>query len=352
MGEAILTGCLLKHNKHLMSKSWIPLSFECSGNAELIQYSNVVNVVRRAVELLNNFVTTGLRFIDDPYWEFSGRRFNLYSYELIDGNGFSAGTLRVASLSTHLLNVSGGLHSRTISMLNDEVRDELYAIGKYSRGKIMDITFNKEVWGEGYSPTQKMIPQLIPYRAEPGGLTLNAPDHIVVRSDEGLKRKLRVDDLLRSSYDLNKELFHCVTRWSVKLGGIKGLRLKEALRMAGLNMSSRWLGFLSVDGYSTVIPAEEALGDKAYLVTYLEGNPLKLEHGYPIRVILPRLFGWKSIKWLAEVIALRNYEDGYWETLSYHERGLVSAEERFKIRNPEIRPEDFITEEARMLKPK
>ncbi len=312
----------------------------------------MINVVREAVELLNNFITTKLRLVDEPYWEFSGRRFNLYSYELVGEGGVNVGTLRVIELSTHLLNVSGGLYSQTISQLKDEAREELHASGKYSEGKVMDITFNKEIWGESYSPTQKMIPQLIPYRAEPGGLTLNALDHIVIRSDEGLESRLSVDDLIRSSYDLDDKLFHCVTGWSVKLGGIKGLRLKEALRMAGSDINDRWLGLLSLDGYSTVIPAEEALNNKAYLVTHLGGNPLKLEHGYPIRVVLPGLFGWKSIKWLAEVIALRNYEDCYWETLSYHERGLVSAEERFKIRNPEVRAEDFITKEARMPKPK
>ena len=352
MGKASLTGCLLRNNKHLMGKSSIPVSFECSGSAELTQYSDMINVVREAVELLNNFITTKLRLVDESYWEFSGRQFNLYSYELVGEGGIDAGMLRVIELSTHLLNVSGGLYLQTISQLKDEIREELHASGKYSEGKVMDITFNKEVWGEGYSPTQKLIPQLITYRAEPGGLTFNALDHIVIRSDGGLKKKLSVDDLIRSSYDLGEELFHCVTGWSAKLNGIKGLRLKEALRMTRLSISEGWLGFLSLDGYSTIIPAEEALKDEAYLVTHLGGEPLKLEHGYPIRVVLPRLFGWKSIKWLAEVISLRNYEDGYWETLSYHERGLVSAEERFKIRNPEIGPEDFITKEARMLKPK
>ena len=97
--------------------------------------------------------------------------------------------------------------------------------------------------------------------------------------------------------------------------------------MTRLSINDGWLGFLSVDGYLTIIPAEEALRDNAYLVTQLDDEPLKLEHDYPIRVILPRMYGWKSIKWLAEVISLSKYVDGYWETLSYHERGLVSAEE-------------------------
>ena len=63
----------------------------------------MLNVVRKAVELLNNFIITKLRFVDEPYCEFSGRRSNLYPYELIGKGDVDAGTLRVVELSTHLL---------------------------------------------------------------------------------------------------------------------------------------------------------------------------------------------------------------------------------------------------------
>ena len=124
--------------------------------------------------------------------------------------------------------------------------------------------------------------------------------------------------------------FHCVTGWSV--GGIKWrlTRLEEILSEQGLR--GEWLIAVSSGGYTASIPLGPYLLDDAYIATGLNGGPLPLEHGGPVRLVIPGLYGWKSVKWLAGLFASNLYLDGYWEARGYHWRGLVVLGERFKDR--------------------
>ncbi len=122
--------------------------------------------------------------------------------------------------------------------------------------------------------------------------------------------------------------FHCVTGWSV--GGIKWrlTRLDEILSSMGLR--GEWLIAVSSGGYTASIPLEPGILGNAYIATGLNGGPLPVEHGGPARLLVPVLYGWKSVKWLAGLFASDFYLDGYWEARGYHWRGLVALHERFK----------------------
>ena len=147
--------------------------------------------------------------------------------------------------------------------------------------------------------------------------------------------------------EIDGEEFHCVTGWSVKLAGLRGVKLKDVINM--FSMNTKWIGFKSVKGYSTIIPFEEALEKQAFIITHLWERPLSKEHGFPVRLFLPKLYGWKSLKQLSTIYLLDKYEDGYWETLGYHERGLVEVEERFKVRNPSFTQNPYKTGRYRPL---
>jgi DMSO/TMAO reductase YedYZ molybdopterin-dependent catalytic subunit len=60
-----------------------------------------------------------------------------------------------------------------------------------------------------------------------------------------------------------------------------------------------------------------------------DGQPLSLEHGGPLRLVVPRLYAWKSAKWVRGVEFLDRDQAGYWEELGYHMRGDPWSEERF-----------------------
>lgn len=124
--------------------------------------------------------------------------------------------------------------------------------------------------------------------------------------------------------------FHCVTGWSVRSTSFSGVPLEAILKLSRPKNTARWLYVESLDGYSTVLPLEEVFGKRALVALEMNGRPLELVHGYPARLVVSHLYGWKSAKWISRIILLANYKDGYWEALGYHPRGRVNLEERFK----------------------
>ncbi len=176
-------------------------------------------------------------------------------------------------------------------------------------------------------PGQKMIRKPVVYSAEGG--PGKGPDRIVIgRYTPGGPEPaytIGVSDLEAGEYRYD---FHCVTGWSV--GGLRwtGVPLLDLLEDAGLRGS--WVVAVSAGGYASVFPFDEDVLDGAIVAVGLEGDPLPGEHGGPARLVIPRLYGWKHVKWLAGVFVGDVYLDGYWEARGYHWRGLVALEERFK----------------------
>jgi DMSO/TMAO reductase YedYZ molybdopterin-dependent catalytic subunit len=124
--------------------------------------------------------------------------------------------------------------------------------------------------------------------------------------------------------------FHCVTKWSIKDAQWEGMLIRDLLDRAGVRPEARWVMFHCEDGYTTPVPIEEAAKDDALLAFKINGKPLSPEQGFPARPFMPRLYGWKSAKWVNRIELIPGYSDGYWEMFGYHERGDVWEEERFK----------------------
>ncbi len=156
------------------------------------------------------------------------------------------------------------------------------------------------------------------------------------------KWRLRITGLVEEEAELSyeelqlmpcKEIvvdFHCVTGWSVK--GVKwsGVPLKHLAGLAGVKDNAKWVLVKGLDGYTTSIPLEDFLHEDSLLALRLNGKPLSIEQGFPARIIIPHLYGWKGVKWVSEIVFTDKYVDGFWEKLGYHPRGNVWLEERFK----------------------
>jgi DMSO/TMAO reductase YedYZ molybdopterin-dependent catalytic subunit len=111
--------------------------------------------------------------------------------------------------------------------------------------------------------------------------------------------------------------FHCVTGWShleLRLGGV---RLLTVAALAGLRPEASHLLLHARDGYSTNLPLEEALKDDVLLVHTARDAPLSVEHGGPLRVVAPELWGYKSAKWLSRIEVTPRNMKGYWERNGY-----------------------------------
>ena len=116
--------------------------------------------------------------------------------------------------------------------------------------------------------------------------------------------------------------FHCVTRWS-RLGNVwEGVATTELARRAGLLPGARYVVLHAWDhGWTTNLPLEDFLADDALLAERHDGEPISLEHGGPVRAIIPRLYAWKSAKWLRAIEFCDVNRPGYWERGGYHNHG-------------------------------
>ncbi len=125
--------------------------------------------------------------------------------------------------------------------------------------------------------------------------------------------------------------FHCVTRWS-RLGNLwEGVATRELIARAGGALpEARYVLVHGYDqGWTTNLPLADFLAEDALVALTHDGEPLPIEHGGPARLIVPRLYAWKSAKWIAGVELLEKDRAGFWERNGYHTRGDPWREERF-----------------------
>lgn len=124
--------------------------------------------------------------------------------------------------------------------------------------------------------------------------------------------------------------FHCVTRWS-RLGNLwEGVSTRELVRLAGgVTPGAHFVLVQGNDrGWTTNLPLEDFLAEDALVAILHDGKPLSLEHGGPARLIVPRLYAWKSAKWISGVQLVEQDRPGFWEANGYHMHGDPWTEER------------------------
>ncbi len=122
---------------------------------------------------------------------------------------------------------------------------------------------------------------------------------------------------------------HCVTRWS-KLDTIwEGVLFKELVKQVKLKPQAKYVMQHSYGGYTTNLPLEELLDDDVLLAYKFAGQPLPPEHGGPMRMLVPKLYFWKSAKWLNGLEFMAEDKPGFWEGYGYHNHGDPWQEERF-----------------------
>jgi DMSO/TMAO reductase YedYZ molybdopterin-dependent catalytic subunit len=93
----------------------------------------------------------------------------------------------------------------------------------------------------------------------------------------------------------------------------RGVRLKDVLNQADLQPSADYIVFKAVDGYDVAIPLERAMLDGTLLAFEMNGEPLPTEHGYPLRAIVPGLYGMMNAKWITSIEAVSGTYQGYWQ---------------------------------------
>jgi DMSO/TMAO reductase YedYZ molybdopterin-dependent catalytic subunit len=122
---------------------------------------------------------------------------------------------------------------------------------------------------------------------------------------------------------------HCVTRWS-KLDTLwEGVPVREVLALARPTSRAAFVLAHAEQGYTANLPLPLLLEDDALLADTYDGRPLEPEHGWPLRLVVPRRYFWKSAKWLRGLEVLAEDRPGFWERYGYHNDADPWREERF-----------------------
>jgi DMSO/TMAO reductase YedYZ molybdopterin-dependent catalytic subunit len=121
---------------------------------------------------------------------------------------------------------------------------------------------------------------------------------------------------------------HCVTRWSRLDNRWAGVRPRDLLAEARPRAEARFVMAHAAPDYTTNLPLDALLADDVLLAVEHDGRPLPPEHGGPVRLVVPRLYFWKSAKWIWGLELLAEDRPGFWEAAGYHMRGDPWREER------------------------
>ena len=122
---------------------------------------------------------------------------------------------------------------------------------------------------------------------------------------------------------------HCVTRWTKLDTTWEGVPIQTILEMAGVRPSATHVVSHAEQGYTANLPLSVLDDDDVLLADTFGGEPLEPEHGYPLRLLVPKRYFWKSSKWIRGLEFLDHDQLGFWERYGYNNDADPWKEERF-----------------------
>ena len=146
-----------------------------------------------------------------------------------------------------------------------------------------------------------------------------------------------VEEPLTLSYDQFLELpttrivtdIHCVTTWS-KLDTIwEGVLFRELINSVQVDPEARFVMVHCEQDFTTNVPLEVLMDDDVLLAHRYDDQPLTPEHGYPLRLVVPKKYFWKSAKWVRGLELMAQDRLGFWEVRGYHNNADPWKEERY-----------------------
>jgi DMSO/TMAO reductase YedYZ molybdopterin-dependent catalytic subunit len=122
--------------------------------------------------------------------------------------------------------------------------------------------------------------------------------------------------------------FHCVTQWSSLDNTWEGVTFPDLMTLAQPKPEAKFVMAHCFGGYTTNLPLEVAM-EEGLLAHKQDGEPLGEGHGWPLRLIIPSRYGWKSAKWLNGIELIAEDAPGFWEQRGYNNDADPWKEERF-----------------------
>jgi DMSO/TMAO reductase YedYZ molybdopterin-dependent catalytic subunit len=151
-----------------------------------------------------------------------------------------------------------------------------------------------------------------------------------------------ISGLVHEDYVLNYEEFksrppvkvfsdiHCVTGWS-KLNNLwEGVSTSTIKDIIKIKPEAKFVIVHCSGGFTTNLSLDDFFEPDVLFALKHDGKPLTHEHGYPVRLVVPRLYFWKSAKWVAGVRFVDKDAPGFWESAGYHNHGDPWKEQRYR----------------------
>ncbi len=146
-----------------------------------------------------------------------------------------------------------------------------------------------------------------------------------------------VENPVTLSYDELGELpqtevisdIHCVTRWSRFDAGFRGVHWRDLAALVRPKPTARVVVAHAEQGFTSNVPLAALEDDRAVVALEADGAPLTPDHGWPLRLVVPSRYFWKSAKWLRGLELRSTDQPGFWERYGYHNDADYWREERY-----------------------
>lgn len=153
------------------------------------------------------------------------------------------------------------------------------------------------------------------------------------------------DDLLALPRTQIQCDIHCVTRWS-KLDTVwEGVRFRDFLQHLDVKPEGKYVMIHADNDYETNVPLADLMGDDILLAMTFDGQPLTLKHGWPLRLVVPHLYFWKSAKWIRGIEFMTEDREGFWERNGFHNVADPFEEQRFSGEAIPIPEDEWVRKE-------
>ncbi len=143
------------------------------------------------------------------------------------------------------------------------------------------------------------------------------------------EREFTWDEFLALPQSKLRSDIHCVTRWSKFDNDWEGVLFRDLTAIVRPKPEAKCVLAGCYGGYTTNVLMDDLTAEGVLLAHSHNGKPLAPDHGWPLRLVIPHLYFWKSAKWLRGLAFLDRERPGFWEQYGYHMRGDPWQEERY-----------------------
>jgi DMSO/TMAO reductase YedYZ molybdopterin-dependent catalytic subunit len=141
--------------------------------------------------------------------------------------------------------------------------------------------------------------------------------------------KMSYDEFTALPKVRTKSDIHCVTSWSRLDNEWEGVPAVEVINRARLLAEAKYVIVHAEERFTTNLSLEDITREGVLFASKHDGANLSADHGWPLRLVVPHLYFWKSAKWVRGLEFIATDRPGFWETHGYHMRGDPWKEERY-----------------------